>query len=190
LMEVVLKYQFTEFEIDLSQQELRRLGQAVHIEPQVFDLIVHLVRNHDRIVSKDELIETIWNGRMISEAALSSRINGARRALGDNGNDQALIRTLHKRGFRFVGDVQAIDAAVSVVEANRLVPDVPGGDSSSSSAMIQASSIASSRDCVSPVLPAASSTTALQSRLRAGQIHFTLGPENIAVQICYPLAST
>ena len=72
-------------EIDLSQQELRRLGQAVHIEPQVFDLIVHLVRNHDRIVSKDELIDTIWNGRIISEAALSSRINGARRALGEVG---------------------------------------------------------------------------------------------------------
>ena len=86
------------------------MGESVHIEPQVFDLIVHLVRNHDRIVSKDELIETVWNGRIISEAALSSRINGARRALGDNGNDQALIRTLHKRGFRFVGDVQAIDA--------------------------------------------------------------------------------
>ena len=76
----------------------------------MFDLIVHLVRNHDRIVSKDELIETIWNGRIISEAALSSRINGARRALGDNGNDQVFIRTLHKRGFRFVGDVQAVNA--------------------------------------------------------------------------------
>ena len=97
-----MKYRFAEFEIDLSQQELRRLGEPIHIEPQVFDLIVHLVRNHDRIVSKDELIETIWNGRIISEAALSSRINGARRALGDNGNDQAFIRTLHKRGFRFV----------------------------------------------------------------------------------------
>jgi DNA-binding winged helix-turn-helix (wHTH) protein len=123
---VVSKYQFAEFEIDLSQQELRRLGAAVHIEPQVFDLIVHLVRNHDRIVSKDELIETIWNGRIISEAALSSRINGARRALGDNGNDQALIRTLHKRGFRFVGDVQAIDAPMTDAAAARLVPDAPG----------------------------------------------------------------
>ena len=55
-------YRFAEFEIDVSQQELRRLGEPVHIEPQVFDLIVHLVRNRDRIVSKDELIETIWNG--------------------------------------------------------------------------------------------------------------------------------
>jgi TolB-like protein/DNA-binding winged helix-turn-helix (wHTH) protein len=120
---VVSKYRFTEFEIDLSQQELRRLGEALHIEPQVFDLIVHLVRNHDRIVSKDELIETIWNGRIISEAALSSRINGARRALGDNGNDQALIRTLHKRGFRFVGDVQAVSAVEADAQAVRLVPD-------------------------------------------------------------------
>ena len=120
---MVSKYRFTEFEIDLSQQELRRLGEAVHIEPQVFDLIVHLVRNHDRIVSKDELIETIWNGRIISEAALSSRINGARRALGDNGNDQALIRTLHKRGFRFVGDVQAVSAVEADAQAVRLVPD-------------------------------------------------------------------
>ena len=126
LAKVVLKYRFADFEIDLSQQELRRLGEAVHIEPQVFDLIVHLVRNCDRIVSKDELIETIWNGRIISEAALSSRINGARRALGDNGNDQAMIRTLHKRGFRFVGDVQAIEAPMTDAAAARLVPDAPG----------------------------------------------------------------
>ena len=118
-----MQYRFADFEIDLSQHELRRLGEAVHIEPQVFDLIVHLVRNHDRIVSKDELIETIWNGRIISEAALSSRINGARRALGDNGNDQVFIRTLHKRGFRFVGDVQAIEAPRTDAEAARLVPD-------------------------------------------------------------------
>jgi TolB-like protein/DNA-binding winged helix-turn-helix (wHTH) protein len=118
-----MQYRFAEFEIDLSQQELRRLGESVHIEPQVFDLIVHLVRNHDRIVSKDELIETIWNGRIISEAALSSRINGARRALGDNGTDQVFIRTLHKRGFRFVGDVHAVSALDADAEAARLVPD-------------------------------------------------------------------
>ena len=129
-------YRFAEFEIDVSQQELRRLGEPVHIEPQVFDLIVHLVRNRDRIVSKDELIETIWNGRIISEAALSSRINGARRALGDTGADQAFIRTLHKRGFRFVGDVQTVEAAEADAKAARLVPgnsgasgDIPAGGS-------------------------------------------------------------
>ena len=118
-----MQYRFSEFEIDLSQHELRRLGQSVHIEPQVFDLIVHLVRNRDRIVSKDELIETIWNGRIISEAALSSRINGARRALGDNGTDQVFIRTLHKRGFRFVGDVQTISAPEADAATARLVPE-------------------------------------------------------------------
>ena len=120
---MVMKYSFAEFEIDLNQQELRRLGAAIHIEPQVFDLIVHLVRNHDRIVSKDELIETIWNGRIISEAALSSRINSARRALGDNGTDQAFIRTLHKRGFRFVGDVQTISVLKGDAEPARFVPN-------------------------------------------------------------------
>jgi TolB-like protein/DNA-binding winged helix-turn-helix (wHTH) protein/Flp pilus assembly protein TadD len=118
-----MQYRFAEFELDLSQQELRRLGESVHIEPQVFDLIVHLVRNHDRIVSKDELIETVWNGRIISEAALSSRINGARRALGDNGTDQLFIRTLHKRGFRFVGDVQAISTPETGAEVAPLVPE-------------------------------------------------------------------
>jgi len=116
-----MQYRFSDFELDISQQELRRLGEAVHIEPQVFDLIVCLVRNHDRIVSKDELIETVWNGRIISEAALSSRINGARRALGDNGADQLFIRTLHKRGFRFVGDVQTVSVTDS--ESVHLVPD-------------------------------------------------------------------
>ena len=103
-----MRYRFAQFEIDPNQHELRRAGESMHIEPQVFDLIVHLMRNRDRIVSKDELIETIWNGRIISEAALSSRVNGARRVLGDNGNDQVFIKTLHKRGFRFVADVQEI----------------------------------------------------------------------------------
>src|SRR5215217_2870334 len=117
-----MKYRFAEFEIDLGQQELRRLSEPVHIEPQVFDLIVHLVRNNDRIVSKDELIETIWNGRIVSEAALSSRINGARRALGDNGNDQIFIKTFHKRGFRFLPDVQEISLS-SDREVSPLVPD-------------------------------------------------------------------
>jgi len=105
---MTVRYRVAQFEIDPTRHEVRRAGEAVHIEPQVFDLIVHLMRNRDRIVSKDELIETIWNGRIISEAALSSRVNGARRVLGDNGNDQVFIKTLHKRGFRFVADVQEV----------------------------------------------------------------------------------
>ena len=102
-----LDFRFAGFEIDIPRRELRRASELVSIEPQVFDLLVHLVRNHDRIVTKDELIETVWKGRAISEAALSSRISAARRAIGDSGAEQKLIRTLNKRGFRFVGAVQA-----------------------------------------------------------------------------------
>ncbi len=97
---------FRDYELDLGVQELRRAGEIVHVEPQVFDLLVYLVRNRERVVSKDELLDAIWEGRIVSEAALSSRINAARRAIGDTGNDQALIRTVHKRGFRFVGEVR------------------------------------------------------------------------------------
>lgn len=97
---------FSGYEIDLRRQELRRAGQLVPVEPQVFDLLVHLVRNRDRVVSKDELLDTIWNGRIVSLAALSSRINAARKAIGDDGERQALIKTIHRRGFRFIGAIQ------------------------------------------------------------------------------------
>ena len=100
-----MNFRFTDFEIDMARRELRRAGAIVHVEPQVFDLLVHLIRHRDRFVPKDELIDAIWQGRIVSEATLSSRISAARRALGDSGNDQSLIRTLYKRGFRFVGDV-------------------------------------------------------------------------------------
>lgn len=96
---------FGDHELDLRCQELRRLGEVVRVEPQVFDLLVLLIENRDRIVSKDEILDRIWDGRIVSEAALSSRINAARRAVGDSGEEQRLIRTYHKRGFRFVGEV-------------------------------------------------------------------------------------
>jgi TolB-like protein len=107
---------FAGHEMDLRRHELRRAGDIVHIEPQVFDLLLHLIRNRDRVVSKDELFDTIWNGRIVSEAALSSRINAARRAVGDDGDRQQLIRTIHKRGFRFVGEVQEEAVADTTAE--------------------------------------------------------------------------
>jgi TolB-like protein/DNA-binding winged helix-turn-helix (wHTH) protein len=117
-----LIFRFTDFEIDIARHELRHAGVIVHIEPQVFDLLVHLVRNRDRIVSKDELIETVWQGRIVSEATLSSRIAAARRALGDSGNDQSFIRTLYKCGFRFVGEVDDGSSAPAAHDATQLVP--------------------------------------------------------------------
>src|SRR5882757_8319173 len=113
---VALIFRFKDFEIDVARQELRRTGTIVHIEPQVFDLLVYLIQNRDRIVSKDELIDAVWQGRIVSDATLSSRISSARRALGDSGNDQNLIRTLHRRGFRFVGEVDSSTAAGMAIE--------------------------------------------------------------------------
>jgi TolB-like protein/DNA-binding winged helix-turn-helix (wHTH) protein/Flp pilus assembly protein TadD len=114
-----LYFRFTDFEIDIARHELRRAGAIVHIEPQVFDLLVHLIRNRDRIVGKDELFDVIWEGRIVSEATLSSRISAARRALRDTGNDQSLIRTVFKRGFRFVGDVEEDSSPAAPVALER-----------------------------------------------------------------------
>ncbi len=99
---------FGPYRVDLQRQELRQGEMVVHVEPQVFDLLVHLLRHRDRVVGKDELFDTIWQGRIVSEAALSSRINAARKAVGDDGERQEVIRTVHKRGFRFVADVEEI----------------------------------------------------------------------------------
>ncbi|MGA7182661.1 MAG: winged helix-turn-helix domain-containing tetratricopeptide repeat protein [Pseudolabrys sp.] len=101
-----MDFSFADFEIDVAQHELRRKGEIVPIEPQVFDLLVHLVRNRDRVVTKKDLIDVVWQGRVISEATLNSRVFAARRAIGDNGEVQLFIRTHHKRGFRFVGQVE------------------------------------------------------------------------------------
>lgn len=111
-----MDYRFSNFEIDLGQRELRDGGAPVHLEPQVFDLLVYLIQHRDRIVSKDEMIDEIWGGRIISESALSSRINGVRRALGDSGSSQTFIKTLNKRGFRFVGELDVNDSKPAEVE--------------------------------------------------------------------------
>lgn len=103
-----LDFRFADFAIDVARHELRRGGALVPVEPQVFDLLVHLVRNRDRIVSKSELFDAIWAGRIVSEETLSSRVSATRHAIGDNGAEQALIRTHYKRGFRFVGDVEEV----------------------------------------------------------------------------------
>ncbi len=109
-------YRFDDYELDTQLFELRRSGIAEQLEPQVFDVLVCLVQNADRVVTKDELFEKVWGDKFISEAALNSRLMAARRAIGDNGRDQRLIRTLHGRGFRFVGELQD-DAIVAAGDA-------------------------------------------------------------------------
>jgi len=98
-----LLYLFENHVLDTDRRELRRGTMPVVIEPQVFDLLAYLIQHRERVVSKDDLIATIWNGRIISESALSTCINAARNALDDDGEQQRLIRTLPRKGFRFVG---------------------------------------------------------------------------------------
>src|SRR5712672_1681387 len=97
---------FDNCEIDVERREFRRARTAVHVEPQVFDLLVYLTQNRDRVVSKDEIFASVWEGRIVSDSTLTSRINAARRAVGDSGRNQKLIRTIARKGLRFVGDVR------------------------------------------------------------------------------------
>ncbi len=98
-------YRFSDCELDTELYELRCRDVLRPVEPQVFDLLRYLIENRHRTVTKGELNEAIWQGRIVSESALSSRIKAVRRAVGDTGRDQSIIRTLHGRGFRFVGSV-------------------------------------------------------------------------------------
>ena len=92
-----MQFRFADYVLDVARRELRRGGEPVGLEPQVFDLLVHLVRNRDRVVTKDDLLDSVWAGRIVSESTLTSRINAARKAVGDSGAAQRLIRTMPRR---------------------------------------------------------------------------------------------
>ena len=115
-------YRFGHFELDLARVELRAGGQACPVEPQVFALLALLVENRERLVSRDEIIEKVWDGRVVSDAAVASRVKSARQALGDDGKAQRFIRTIHRQGLRFVADVQAAHDPVSMPVADRATP--------------------------------------------------------------------
>ena len=105
-------YLFEDFSLDVDRRELRRIGDLLPIEPKVFDLLVHLIANRDRVVSKDDLIAAVWGGRIVSESTLTSCINAARSAVGDSGAAQRLIKTLPRKGLRFVGAIREQACAV------------------------------------------------------------------------------
>ena len=102
-----MQFLFSDQTLDTERRELCRGSERIAIEPQVFDLLVYLLENCGRVVSKDDLIEAIWDGRIVSESTLTSRINAARKAIGDSGRDQKLIRTISRKGFRFVGSLRS-----------------------------------------------------------------------------------
>ena len=119
-----MKFIFEDQILDTDLRELRRGAEPVAVEPQVFDLLVYLIQNRDRVVSKDDLIAGVWGGRIVSDSTLTSRINAARKAVGDNGARQAVIRTVPRKGLRFVGDVRE-DAATSHVNGRDLEAPPP-----------------------------------------------------------------
>jgi TolB-like protein/cytochrome c-type biogenesis protein CcmH/NrfG len=105
-----VQFIFGDQKLDTERRELRRGADLVATEPQVFDLLVHLLANCDRVVSKDDLIASIWRGRIVSDSTVTSRINAARKAVGDSGDIQKLIRTIPRKGFRFVGEICTLKA--------------------------------------------------------------------------------
>jgi DNA-binding winged helix-turn-helix (wHTH) protein len=134
-----LLYIFDNYALDPDRRELRSGASVVAMEPQAFDLLLHLIRHREHVVSRDELIESIWGGRVVSESALSTRINAVRSAIGDSGTEQRLIKTLSRKGVRFVGEVreerkpaEATSAssserrAVEAIDAQQTAEDLPG----------------------------------------------------------------
>ncbi|MEM9610976.1 MAG: winged helix-turn-helix domain-containing protein [Actinomycetota bacterium] len=125
---------FDDCELDLGRVQLRRADHAVPVEPQVFDVLEYLLRHRDRVVSKEELLDEVWGDRFVSESALTSRIKSVRRAVGDDGRTQSVIRTVHGRGYQFVahvelegGDAPSTDQSTVPVAAEITAPPVSFG---------------------------------------------------------------
>ena len=127
-------FSFENLVLDTDRRELRAGAAAIAVEPQVFDLLAYLIQNRDRVVSRDDVFEAVWHGRIVSESTLTSRINAARAAIGDSGDEQRLIKTLPRKGFRFVAAVQerkgsdttaALDAPALIPASQLALPDKP-----------------------------------------------------------------
>jgi TolB-like protein len=101
-----VRYLFENFVLDSDRRELARGSATIAVGPQVFDLLLHLVQNREHVVTKDNLIDVVWSGRIVSESTLTSHVNAVRKAIGDTGEEQRLLRTIARKGYRFVGDVQ------------------------------------------------------------------------------------
>src|SRR6185437_1158876 len=114
--------------LDPDRREFTRRSEVVSVGPKVFDLLVHLVRNRERVVSKDDLLRAVWGGRIVSESTMTSHINAVRKAIGDSGEEQRLIRTVARKGVRFVAEVREAPPSdgVDALDADALLlPDKP-----------------------------------------------------------------
>ena len=120
-----MHYAFEDHVLDEERRELTRRGTAVAIGPQVFDLLLHLLRHHDRVVGKDELLAAVWNGRIVSESTITSHINAVRKAVGDSGAEQRLVRTIARKGFRFIGELSGPAATAGPADPAGAPPAKP-----------------------------------------------------------------
>ena len=118
-----MRYQFEDFLLDSDRREFARGLETIAIGPQVFDLLLHLVQNREHVVTKDNLIDVVWNGRIVSESTLTSHVNAVRKAIGDSGEEQRLVRTIARKGYRFVGDVRE---GVASERVDAAAPDETG----------------------------------------------------------------
>ena len=118
-----VQFCFADHTLDTERRELYRGSEPIAVEPQVFDLLIYLMENRHRVVSKDDLIASVWGGRIVSDSTLTSRINAARKAVGDSGEDQKLIRTIARKGLRFVGEVRTQPTGTEPADASGLPPD-------------------------------------------------------------------
>ena len=132
-----VKFGFEDCSLDTRLRELRRDGELIAMQPQVFDLLVHLLKHRDHVVSRDDLIAVVWGGRIVSDSTLDSRINAARSAIGDSGKEQRLIRTIPRKGLRFIAavdeQVNGFHLATAPAEAaperrSATIPAGPAGD--------------------------------------------------------------
>ena len=108
-------FEFEDTSLDDERQEILRAGRRLAVQPQVFDMLLYFAKNPDRVVSKDELLDAIWDGRAISDSALNARINAARKAIGDTGQEQRLIKTVPRKGYRFVAEISAPEPTQKLV---------------------------------------------------------------------------
>jgi DNA-binding winged helix-turn-helix (wHTH) protein len=120
-----VEFSFGDHVLDLDRPELRRGAELVALEPQVFDLLVYLVQNRDRVVSKEDLLTAVWGGRIVSESTFTSRVSAARRAVGDGGEAQRWIRTVPRKGIRFVGVVEESRNAAVPLRPPPTLPEKP-----------------------------------------------------------------
>jgi TolB-like protein/cytochrome c-type biogenesis protein CcmH/NrfG len=123
-----VRFHFSDYVLDTGRRELRCGDRSIEVEPQVLDLLIYLIKNNDRVITKDDLIDSIWGGRVVSDTTLTSRIYAARRAIGDSGRNQKLIRTIARKGLRFIADLRAQsddDATQAVTLQSKDAPAQP-----------------------------------------------------------------